>query len=393
MSSSIKVNSVTEKPVATVGSFFNGLRVSPEVEFDLYKHKKRDDYVLHGETDTLDYNGTSNNENEYVVAVFDPNSKSVELYKTPYISTKVTAKKNRVYKGPKVKSAGIRNVTQRNALGEAFGTKKAKSAITNLEKNRIDSEKLQDIEMDIVDTVKESTRDLPAQEDGVDRPAPLANVDATNVEDIYPLENIIPEKDWQYLRVSSILTAENPLEKLPFTKSKFIAKQLPILISQKNTEKLQMLFYASLLLGVYENRRVKDKQSLMTRLQNIPSEILVDGILDRFAISRATKFGKSKDKSFTIDPYHEDKLLTYLFILLLHINNFTVELVPLSKDLKLKNTRLVGLFRALGAIIKSATVGEAEALGIPKSAVGTYKIATLKVPFKLPELTRRGKRR
>ena len=48
--------------------------------------------------------------------------------------------------------------------------------------------------MDIVDTVKESTRDLPAQEDGVDRPAPLANVDATNVEDIYPLENIIPEK-------------------------------------------------------------------------------------------------------------------------------------------------------------------------------------------------------
>ena len=66
--------------------------------------------------------------------------------------------------------------------------------------------------MDIVDTVKESTRDLPAQEDGVDRPAPLANVDATNVEDIYPLENIIPEKDWQYLRVSSILTAENPLE-------------------------------------------------------------------------------------------------------------------------------------------------------------------------------------
>lgn len=147
------------------------------------------------------------------------------------------------------------------------------------------------------------------------------------------------------------------------------------------------------LLGVYENRRVKDKQSLMTRLQNIPSEILVDGILDRFAISRATKFGKSKDKSFTIDPYHEDKLLTYLFILLLHINNFTVELVPLSKDLKLKNTRLVGLFRALGAIIKSATVGEAEALGIPKSAVGTYKIATLKVPFKLPELTRRGKRR
>ena len=97
-----------------------------------------------------------------------------------------------------------------------------------------------------------------------------------------------------------------------------------------------MLFYASLLFGVYDKRRSKDKQTLLTGLQNKASEVLIDGILERFAISRASQFGKSKDKSFFIDPHHEDKLLTYLFILLLHINNFAVELVPLSKDLKLK---------------------------------------------------------
>ena len=390
---SVKVDSVTEEPVVAVGSFFNGLSVAPTAEFDLYKHKKREDFVLHGETETLDYNGESSSSNEYVVAVYDPETKSVELFKTPYMSTKVTAKRNRIYKGPKIKSAGLRNVIQRNALGEAFGTKKAKAAIHNLEKNRIDSEKLQDFELDIVDTVKENTVASSTKEESVDRPTPLANVDATNVEDIYPIKNIIPEKEWQYLRVGSLLTAEDPLELLPFTKSEFIKKQLPILIEQKNTEKLQMLFYASILFGVYDKRRSKDKQTLLTGLQNKASEVLIDGILERFAISRASQFGKSKDKSFFIDPHHEDKLLTYLFILLLHINNFAVELVPLSKDLKLKNTKLVALFRALGAIIKSATVGEAEALGIPKSAAGTYKIATLKVPFKLPELTRRGKRR
>ncbi|EMG51079.1 DNA-directed RNA polymerase I 49 kDa polypeptide, partial [Candida maltosa Xu316] len=389
-------NSVTEEPVAAVGSFFNGLTVPSSAEFDLYKHKKRDDYVLHGETETLDYNGESNNENEYVVAIYDPNTKSVELYKTPYVSTKVTAKSNRIYKGPKIKSKGVRNINQRNALGEAFGTKKAKSAITNLEKNRIDSEKLQDFELDIVDSVKETTRDLPSTKEEaskIDRPAPLANVDATNVEDIYPIDKIIPQKDWQYLRVGSFFNAEDPLELLPFNKSDFIKKQLPILIQQKNTTKLQMLYYASVLFGVYDNRRVKDRQTLCTRLQNKVPESLIDGVLENFTISRVSQFGKSKDRSFIIDPHHENKLLTYLFILLLHINNFAVELVPLSKDLKLKNTTLVALFRALGAIIKSATVGEAEALGIPKSAAGTYKIATLKVPFKLPELTRRGKRR
>ena len=116
-------------------------------------------------------------------------------YTKPHIyPPKLLQKKNRVYKGPKVKSAGIRNVTQRNALGEAFGTKKAKSAITNLERTELILKNCRTLKWILLILLKESTRDLPAQEDGVDRPAPLANVDATNVEDIYPLENIIPEK-------------------------------------------------------------------------------------------------------------------------------------------------------------------------------------------------------
>ncbi|RLV93625.1 DNA-directed RNA polymerase I subunit RPA49 [Spathaspora sp. JA1] len=400
--SNIRVVSLTEEPVVTVGSFFNGLSVPSSTEFDLYKHKKHNNFVLHGESDTLDYNGESlaDDQNDYVVGVYDPVHKSVELFKSPYLATKVTAKRNRVYKGPKVRQAGVRNITQRNALGEAFGTKKAKAAISNLEKNRIDAEKLQGMEMDIVDSVKESTQDLPtkekmAQEVVNDRPTPLVDVDAKNVEDVYPLYNIIPEKEWAYLRVSSILTEteeSKQLESLPYGKSEYVKKHLPALVKQENIEKIQLLYYASLLFGVFQNRRVKDKQTLMTRLQDKPSEVLIDGILERFTISRASQFGKSKDRSFTIDPNHEDKLLCYLLALILHINNFVVELPPLANELNMKPTRLVGLFKALGATIKSATVGEAEAFGIPKSAAGTYKIATLRVPFKLPEMTRRGKR-
>ncbi|EGW33650.1 RNA polymerase I alpha subunit, partial [Spathaspora passalidarum NRRL Y-27907] len=320
--SNIRVVSFTEEPVVAVGSFFNGLSVPSSTEFDLYKHKKQNNYVLHGESETLDYNGESltDDQNDYVVGVYDPVHKSVELFKSPYLSTKVTAKRNRIYKGPKVRQAGVRSITQRNALGEAFGTKKAKAAITNLEKNRIDAEKLQGLEMDIVDSVKESSQDLPTKEkmasDVVnDRPTPLADVDAKNVEDVYPLYNIIPEKEWAYLRVSSILSETDEskqLEAFPYGKSEYVKKHLPSLVKQENIEKIQLLYYASLLFGVYQNRRVKDKQALMTRLQDKPSEVLVDGILEKFAISRASQFGKSKDRSFTIDPHHEDKLLCYL---------------------------------------------------------------------------------
>ncbi|KAI5964613.1 RPA49 [Candida pseudojiufengensis] len=392
-SSQIKVNSYTKEPVAAVGSFFNGLSVPPSTEFNIYQHKKKQDYIIHGESQHLDYDGDSqNNDNDYVLAIYDPNTKSVDLYQTPYLPTKVSAKRNKIYKGPSVKSAGLKNNVQRNALGEAFGTKKAKQAISNLEKNRIDSEKLQDMQMDIVDTVQESTVPTTSTETQTFSIMPKPNVSAKNVEDVYPINKIIPDKDWNYIRVQSFLSDSNPLEQFP-SQPEFVKSRLSRFIEQQNIEKLQMLYYASLLFGVYENRKVSNKNALLTRLQNKPSEALIDGILSRFTINRASNFGKSKDRSFTIDPNNEDKILCYLILLLLHLSNFSVELNPLAKDLKLKPTKLVSLFRAVGATIKSATVAEAEALGIPKSSAGTYKIANMKVPFKLPDLTRRGARR
>ncbi|KAG5417210.1 RPA49 [Candida metapsilosis] len=403
-SSHVKVSSYTEEPVAAVGSFFNGLSIPSSTEFDIYKNKKTNNYLIHGESDHLEYDGDSSSTqdlNEYVVAMYDPNTKSVELFKTPYFQTKVTSKQYKVYKGPSVRSTGVKNITQRNALGEAFGTKKAKQAITNLEKNRIDADKLQDMEMDIIDTVQDTLASNKADsstvsvknDDFSNSPVPKPNVDATNVEDIYPIKSIIPAKDWSYIRVQSIFTDSDPISQFP-SSPEFIKQRLSTIIEHENLEKLQILYYASLLFAIYENRRVSSKDSLMTKLGNKPSEALIDTILSNFTIARTTKFGKSKDRSFTIDPHNEDKLLCYLIILILHLSNFSVALNPLARDLKLKPTKLVALFRAVGAIIKSATVGEAEALGIPKSSVGTYKIAHLKVPFKMPELTRRrgGKR-
>ncbi|KAI5949951.1 RPA49 [Candida theae] len=398
-SSHIKVASYTDEPVAAVGSFFNGLSIPSSAEFDIYKNRKTNDYLIHGESDHLEYNGDSlstQDLNEYAVAVYDPNTKSVELFKTPYFQTKVTSKQYKVYKGPSVRSTGIKNITQRNALGEAFGTKKAKQAITNLEKNRIDADKLQDMEMDIIDTVQDTitnnnvgtSNTTTINEDYSNSTVPKANVDATNVEDIYPIKSIIPAKDWSYIRVQSIFTDPSPISHFPSSPD-FIKQQLPTIIEQGNLEKLQILYYASLLFAIYENRRVRSKDQLMTKLDNKPSEALIDTILSNFTIARTSKFGKSKDRSFTIDPHNEDKLLCYMIILILHLSNFSVALNPLARDLKLKPTKLVALFRAVGAIIKSATVGEAEALGIPKSSVGTYKIAHLRVPFKMPELMRK----
>ncbi|CCE87107.1 Piso0_005646 [Millerozyma farinosa CBS 7064] len=398
----LRISSYKDDPNFVVGSFFNGVTIPEKTEFDIYKKKKQEEYVVHGENDRLEYTAESlsDSNNDYYVAVYDPLQKCVDLHKAPFMLGRVMAKSRKTFRGPKVKQQGIRNVEQRNALGQEFGTKKAKAAISSLERNRIDTDKLQDIELDIIDNVKETTSDLPSRNElevkvTDERPTPLANVDATSVEDVYPVYNIIPENEWSYIRVGSIFSEPDQkkrLEILPFGKSFYVSKQLDNVVKTGDTEKLQLLYYASLLFGVYENRRVKDKQSLMLRLQNKPSEILVDGIIDRFTSSRATQFGKSKDKAFVIDPHNEDKLLCYLLATIFHINNFLVELAPLAHELNMKPSRLVGLCRALGATVKPATAGQAEAFGIPKAAASTYKIASLKVPFKLPEMARRGRR-
>lgn len=401
----VQVESYQENPSVAVSSFFKGLHVPQETKFELYKKKaSKDEFVIHGENERLEYNGETDFDSvrskQYLVGVYNPERKSVQLYRAPILHSKVVPKSTKHLSGPTIKSADVQASVLRTALGETFGTKKAKKAIADLERNRIDSDKLADSAVDIVDTVKSASKDLPTRSElehnvTMDRPTPVANVDATDVENIYPVENIIPKREWNFIRVGALLKETNQdkrLEMLPYTKSAYLFSKLPSLTQPTQTTKLQLLYYLSLLLGVYENRKVSNKLKLVERL-NSPPETLLDGVLERFTVLRAGQLGKSKNRSYFIDPQNEDKLLCYILVIVLHLNNFIVQISPLAKELGLKPSKIVSLFRVIGAIVKGATVAQAEAFGIPKSSASTYKIATLKVPFKLPQMTRRGRAR
>ncbi|AET37364.1 DNA-directed RNA polymerase I subunit RPA49 Ecym_1109 [Eremothecium cymbalariae DBVPG len=398
----IEITSVRQQPSIAVASFFKGFRAPKDTSFKLYSKPSSDNYVLHGENERLEYKGKSDElldeSCSYVLGLYDHSKKAIELYKTPVIPTKVYSKSKRNLSGPKIKQGEAKASEMRNALGEAFGTKKAKKAIADIERNRIDSDKVVHSAIDIINNVTDSGKHLPSREQlqtssSTDRPTPLANVDATDVEQIYPLHNIIPKKEWSFLRVGPIIKeadVEQKLQMLPYSKSQYVAKKISTLTQAAHMQKLQLLYYLSLLLGVYANRRTNDKIMLMQKL-NSPPDTLIDGILERFAVLRAGQFGRSKDRSFTIDPQREDKLLCYILVIIMHLDNFLVEVSPIAQELGLKPSKLVNLLKTLGAIVKGATVSQAQAFGIPKSAASTYKIAALKVPFKLPEMNKRMK--
>ncbi|ODQ65188.1 RNA polymerase I associated factor, A49-like protein [Nadsonia fulvescens var. elongata DSM 6958] len=398
--SSLKVTSYNhENSVAAVS--FGGITVPESATFTTYKPKSGTDVVLHGESARIDYDGVSTTENgqgDYCVGVYDPVKKTLELFQTPLIAAKssVRAKKS---SGPAIKQANVRNIIQRQALGEAFGTKKAKKAITDLERNRIESDKLDDLEMAIVDTVKSSTSSLPTQsqiseQTEQDRPIPPYNLEATEATDIYPISSLIPEKIAPFIRVQSILHEEDlakRTEMLPHKNSQYISDRLANITNESHIEKLKLLYYLSFLMGIYENKRLSNKATLILKLGN-PAESLVDYALDVFATAKAGNFGRSKDKSFAIDPKHENKLLCHIIAIALHIDIFMLEIPPLAKELSLKPSKLVELCRAMGCNVKSCNKTQGQAIGLSNSELLAYKIATLKAPLKLPELTKRARR-
>jgi DNA-directed RNA polymerase I subunit RPA49 len=380
-----------------VATTFGGQSVPKDASFNVYKRKS--DVIVHGENPVFEYDGQNQqDQGSYCLASYDPGTNSVELYPSSLVNMAGVVKAKKMVEGPAVKQANVRNVLQRNALGEAFGTKKAKKAITEMERNRIDAEKLEDLEVAIVDTVQESTENLPSQEKRQEalsstRPIPPHNLETTKVEEVYPLDGIIPKFEWSYIRVQPITQEKDLSKKLslfPHKTSQYVSSRMAAIENGvgTQTEKIKMIYYASLLLAVYENKRINNKAALLAKVGN-PPEALISGILDRFAVSKASQFGKTKDRNFAIDPVHEHKLLCYLLALILRIDNYTAEIAPLAQELSLKPSKLAELFRALGCAVKPPTAVQAEALGLSKAAAANYKLAVLSAPLKLPDVAKR----
>ncbi|CAN6652463.1 DNA-directed RNA polymerase I subunit Rpa49p [Trichomonascus vanleenenianus] len=393
----VKVKSVGKERIAAVS--FGAINPSDDAEFSVYRAKTDSRTLVHGENTVFEYEGeTEADQSKYCVAVYDPESTSVELYPADLVSMSSIVKAKKGSSGPAVRQANVRNALQRSALGEEFGTKKAKKAITDMERNRIEADKLEDLETAIVDVVKTSTESLPSQEErkatlSQDRPIPPHNLETHQVDEVYPVEGIIPSREYAVIRVGPVVkekTAKGRQALLPHKTSEVIAKRLVNLENGvgDQTEIIKLIYYASLLLAVYENKRVNNKAALLAKVGN-PPEILISGILDRFAVSKAGHFGKTKDRNFAIDPVHENKLLCYLLALLLRIDNYMLEVAPLAKELSLKPSKLAELFKAMGCSVKNATVAQSEAFGIPRSQAANYKIATLSAPLKLPEVAKR----
>ncbi|KAJ8102136.1 RNA polymerase I associated factor, A49-like protein [Lipomyces tetrasporus] len=385
-----------ESSVTPVLATFPGVSVPEDTKFQAYSGPKGH-YVIHGETERMEYDGQNDpDEDLYYVGVYDPATRTVELMHTPVMTTTRTIKAYKKKAIAAVKQANVQNRVQRNALGEAFGTKKAKRVISDLERNKIEAEKLETYADSIVDNIKTATENLPSadalrEQQSEERPIPPCDEGADDLNNIYPLYGLVSKEEFVAIRVGAIFREKDEKKRaalLPFKNSEYINSRVARINNENEMQRLKLLYYASLLMGLYNNRRMSNKRALLQKL-NHPAEILVTGLIQKFTDSKVGKVGREKDASFTITPKMEDKLLCYLFVTCLRIDEYSVETPLLAAELSLRPTRVQDLFKALGCKIRPCTSAQKEALGLTNAEAANYKLATLSLPFKLPDLVRR----
>ncbi|ODQ45691.1 hypothetical protein PICMEDRAFT_73205 [Pichia membranifaciens NRRL Y-2026] len=442
-----KVDVVSEAGEAVVASFTNSTTIPGSVSLDLYTSTKAPNKaILHGESkdSALQYDADELADSQYVLGVYDSKSKSIKLIpRTKMFSGRVNASRSLISDAKLVKKLKRKDISaegtfaeRRNALGEEFGTKKAKKAITEAARNKIDAGMLEESQIDIVDGIRQTTKSMPDRDqmakmvEKENRVIPPCHTEATNVEEIYPIEEIVPEEILQCFPIDIFFRAkvegqeeEEALEEQKETEKDEVLQKLNFLpyvpakergpVHQKKSTfgrliasalsersslsgssnisddarwKLQMISFTSMLVGLYFNRRLSRRDKLMTAYHNVPPSRAINYMLQVFGNTKVSSNSFDREiRFFNVGPKEEDKLLCYIIVLLLSLFEYRLELSSLAADLSLKPSKLLALVRTLGCTIVVPNKSES------KDMAGS-KIAVLRVPFKVPDMVRRFRR-
>ncbi|KIY65180.1 Rpa49 subunit specific to nuclear RNA polymerase I [Cylindrobasidium torrendii FP15055 ss-10] len=282
----------------------------------------------------------------------------------------------------------------KTALGESFGTKKAKASIRAAERNKVDVAAMQGAMDHVMDGIEKGAGGLPSKDEAkaeanANRLVPPYDEHAVEPADIYPLQNIVPENEWKAISISALERAEDfkaRLALLPERRSEWVNGHLRKTqgMSPKNIKKtLKFAYYVSTMIAFrrFAGRRECNLDTLQEQLKTVPDTI-VEGMYLRFTeASRG-----SSDRTFTSGC--QTKLLTYMFALCLKADGFASDPPTLSNDLGLPVSQVQQTFKSLGCTLKSLSENERAKLGLSNTK-STTKMAVLTAPVTFPNPPRR----
>jgi DNA-directed RNA polymerase I subunit RPA49 len=255
----------------------------------------------------------------------------------------------------------------RDALGHAFGTKKAKRAIASKTENAIDQGRSSDgtaakmgaADLALMKSIKGSTANMATRDElqaVVDqaRPVPKGDYEAQDVEDVYnPREiigkdvlNAIPILDWQ-----DKCKQNEPIEVV----SRFVANRVSrVAAGESAALRLKILRYYLWLVTFYNSARpgkergtksIALRDKLREDMEPAP-EVVIENIRRKFSDNGVMR------------KLHMDLLFTHCCVFASIIDSFDVDTYDVKEDLKLEQKQINQYFQEIGARTRTAKKGD-----------------------------------
>ncbi|PWN53433.1 RNA polymerase I associated factor, A49-like protein [Violaceomyces palustris] len=418
---------------------------SPSTPFTLYRAEPlagapvngegiQDRLVLAGETDTIEYLGDNwrfgnLEENkgytgEYMLGVYDPSTSSVTLRSAPLftVSRSVKALNDLVGMADERESQdwSVR-VQARRDLGEAFGNRKAKAAVRNQDRMKVDTRNMEGILDQVTEGIEDSTASLPTKEvleatANQARPVPPANLQAEHPSEAYALSDLIPPNVLKQLSIKRLIDCQDQASlaaALPVPgprHSRWLVTRTWSAVQnaqhsqasssttsfdsdgqaipkpgggEEARNRVKVALYIALLWAFRKNSKLADRSVLVEKLKlEGEQEPVLEDMIRRFT---ETQRGSNKPQLTT---FSETKLLAYMFALCLHLDNFSVDSQSIASDLALAPKRVSDIFKSLGC-----TSADRVQHGIDdnsKEYSRKEKRMILKLPLVFPKVSRGG---
>lgn len=227
----------------------------------------------------------------HYIGVFDPVTNSLQIHpaQATVLRNTLRAEVAEVHQQDSARSMAL----QREDLGLAFGTKKAKRSIASKSENAIDAAGNKDAENAMLESVKEATDNLPGRDDQTQaildsKPIPKPNLDAQSIDQVYPLNVLVPSADLRTITVKDWQDAVAADQDIELT-SRFVANRMTIVANGGDAQKLKALRYILLLLHFYNalgqargGRRVPPRDQLKAKMADW-QDAQIDAVRRRFA--------------------------------------------------------------------------------------------------------------
>ncbi|XP_005152373.1 DNA-directed RNA polymerase I subunit RPA49 [Melopsittacus undulatus] len=396
----------SEQPAVLV-RFSNGrLQRTGSMRFTVYQnrdtahHRKKHRRILVSETERLSYVGNNfgsgamkcNSLCRYFIGVVDKDSGQMEVYNAEIFNMQPLLSDNLVPDDTK----DYQNKSYREKMDlciEAFGTSKQKRALNSRRMNAVGSDILNTAvtkaAADIIDAkgVTALIQDV-AQDDvqNISTFLPPCNEDADKPENVYKFEDILSPAEYEALRIPAAAFVNiTPEEITKKTQERshccFVLEELKFLPANEKSRdhKARCLWFLDTLIKFSYQKVIKTKYPMGPECPQIISRKLMKNFT-------SLTYNNSSVQNL-ISASMKAKITAYVIALALHINNFQIDLTVLQNDLKLQESRMMDIAKAMRLKVSKAK-------GLPEFENDqNHKLGTLSLPLPMQKASGNQKKR